>query len=173
MDFSAFRFEKANVDQAQAISDLINLTYRGSAGWTTEAAIIQGDRTNRQEIEIAMQNSGAHFFVVNLPSMLASCIYVAPEKEHAYIGFFSVHPDLQGHGLGKYMLEQAETFASSVMNVHQFVIFVISQRTELIEFYQRRGYYCTGRIEAYPVYLGAPKIAGLTIEYLEKKAMRC
>ncbi|MDV6341517.1 GNAT family N-acetyltransferase [Nitrosomonas sp. Is35] len=173
MDFSALRFEKANVDQAQAISDLINLTYRGNAGWTTEAAIIQGDRTNRQEIETAMQNSGAHFFVINLPSMLASCIYVAREEERAYIGFFSVHPDLQGQGLGKYMLEQAETFASSVMNVHQFVMFVISQRTELVEFYQRRGYYCTGRIETYPAYLGTPKIAGLTIEYLEKKDTRC
>ena len=173
MDFSAFRFEKANADQAQAISDLINLTYRGNAGWTTEAAIIQGDRTNRQEIETAMHNSGAHFFVVNLPFMLASCIYVAPEKDRAYIGFFSVHPDLQGQGLGKYMLEQAETFARSVMHVHQFVMFVISQRTELIQFYQRRGYHCTGRVEAYPAYLGVPKIAGLTIEYLEKKAMRC
>ena len=173
MDFSAFRFEKANANQAQAISDLINLTYRGNAGWTTEAAIIQGDRTNRQEIEAIMRNSDAYFFVVNLPSMLASCIYVAQEKEQACIGFFSVHPDLQGQGLGKYMLEQAETFARGVMHVHQFAMFVISQRTELMEFYQRRGYYCTGRIEAYPAYLGKPKIAGLTIEYLEKKDARC
>lgn len=173
MDFSAFRFEKADVNQAQAISDLINLAYRGNAGWTTEAAIIQGDRTNRQEIETAMHNPGAYFFVVNLPSMLASCIYVVQVKEQAYIGFFSVHPDLQGQGLGKYMLEQAEAFARRVMNVHQFVMFVILQRTELIEFYQRRGYYCTGRIEAYPAYLGEPKIAGLTIEYLKKKDTRC
>ena len=171
MDFSAFHFEKAGIDQAQAISDLINLTYRGNNGWTTEAAIIQGDRTNRQEIETAILNPDANFFVVNLPAMLASCIYVAQEKEHAYIGFFSVHPDLQGQGFGKYMLEQAETFARTNMGAHQFVMFVISQRPELIAFYQRRGYRCTGRTEAYPKSLGVPRISGLTIEYLEKNAV--
>lgn len=168
MDFSAFRFEKANLNQAQAISDLINLTYRGNTGWTTEAAIIQGERTNRQEIETAMMNPSGNFFVVNLPSMLASCIYVAQEKEHAYIGFFSVHPNLQGQGLGKYMLEKAETIACHTMGARKFIMFVISQRLELIAFYQRRGYHCTGRTEAYPSYLGVPKVTGLTIEYLEK-----
>lgn len=168
MNFSAFRFEKAAIDQAQAISDLINLTYRGNSGWTTEAAIIRGDRTNRQEIETAMLNPDAHFFVASLPAMLASCIYVAREKRHAYIGFFSVHPDLQGQGLGKYMLEEAETFARTVFGARRFVMFVISQRPELIAFYQRRGYCCTGRIETYPESLGIPKIAGLTIEYLAK-----
>ncbi|MBS0300427.1 MAG: GNAT family N-acetyltransferase [Proteobacteria bacterium] len=173
MDFSAFRFEKADLGQAQAISDLINLTYRGTTGWTTEAAIIQGDRTNRQEIEAAMLNPGACFFVVNQLSPLAACIYIATKKEQAYLGFFSVHPHLQGQGLGKYMLTQAEMFARNTLGVHKFVLFVISQRPELIAFYQRQGYHRTGRIEAYPSYLGTPKIAGLTIEYLEKNASLC
>lgn len=173
MDFSTLCFEKAGIHQAQAISDLINLTYRGSIDWTTEAAIIQGDRTNRQEIEAAMRNLGGHFFVVNRLSTPAACIYIAAEKEHAYIGFFSVHPNLQGQGFGSYMLEQAKMFARDSLHAHKFVLFVISQRPELIAFYQRRGYRGTGRIEAFPSYLGVPKIAGLTIEYLEKSALLC
>jgi len=173
MDFSTLCFEKAGIHQAQAISDLINLTYRGSIGWTTEAAIIQGDRTNRQEIEAAMLNPGGHFFVVNQLSTPAACIYIASEQEHAYIGFFSVHPSLQGQGFGSYMLEQAEIFARDSLQAHTFVLFVISQRPELIAFYQRRGYRGTGRIEAFPSYLGTPKITGLTIEYLEKNALLC
>ncbi|MBL0011438.1 MAG: GNAT family N-acetyltransferase [Nitrosomonas sp.] len=168
MDFSHFRLEKAGQDQALAIADLVNLTYRGETGWTRETHIIQGDRTNRQEVEIAMSNPDAHFFIVNQPQNMASCIYVAKEKDYGYIGFFSVHPSLQGKGLGKYMLEQAENFALHAMGVHKFVMFVVSQRPELIAFYQRRGYCRTGQVETYPAYLGVPKISGLTIEYLQK-----
>lgn len=170
MDFSDFFLERADNDHAQAICDLVNLTYRGEAGWTTEASIVQGDRTNRNEVEAALSNSNAYFFVTYQAQMLASCIYVAKEDKHAYIGFFSVHPDLQRKGFGKYVLGQAEAFALQNMRVHQFVLFVVSQRPELIAFYERRGYSRTGRIEDYPLHLGigVPKVAGLTIEYLEK-----
>jgi ribosomal protein S18 acetylase RimI-like enzyme len=170
MDFTAFHLEKAGNDQAQAICDLVNLTYRGEAGWTRETHIIGGDRTSRQEVETTLSRPDGHFFVVSQPHALAACIYVAQEKEHAYIGFFSVHPGLQGKGLGTYMLEQTEAFALKNMGINKFVMFVISQRPELIAFYQRRGYCRTGRIEAYPLHLGigVPKIPGLTIEYLEK-----
>lgn len=170
MDFSHFHLEKAGQDQAQAIADLVNLTYRGEAGWTRETHIIQGDRTNRQEVETAMTTPGAQFFIINQPQNLASCIYIAKENDYAYLGFFSVHPSLQGKGLGKYMLEQAEIFALRTLSVHKLVMFVVAQRPELIAFYQRRGYSRTGRIEAYPMHLGigVPKVSGLTIEYLEK-----
>ena len=72
--------------------------------------------------------------------------------------------------LGNYVLEQADNFAFSTLRVRKFVMFVISQRPELIAFYQRRGYSSTGRIETYPLHLGigVPKVSGLTIEYLEK-----
>lgn len=168
MDFSTCRLEKACYHQAQAISDLINQTYRGGIGWTTEAAIIQGDRTDRREIEAALAHPDAFFFVVNQPFMLASCIYVAKENEHAYIGFLSVHPSLQQQGFGKYMLEQAEVFAYHAMQVRRFSMFVVSQRPELIAFYQRRGYRLTGQVDAYPLHLGVPKTSDLTIDYLEK-----
>ncbi|MBY0498965.1 MAG: GNAT family N-acetyltransferase [Nitrosomonas sp.] len=168
MNFSTFRLEKASYHQAQAISDLINQTYRGKVGWTTEAAIIQGDRTDRLEIETAMRHSDAFFFVAYQSFMLVSCIYVAKEKEHAYIGFFSVHPSLQQQGFGKYMLEYAEAFAYNIMQVRKFSMFVVSQRPELIAFYQRRGYRLTGQVEAYPSHLGIPKASNLTIDYLEK-----
>ena len=113
---------------------------------------------------------GAQFFVINQPQNLVSCIYIAKENDYAYLGFFSVHPSLQGKGLGKYMLERAEIFALRVLGVHKLVMFVVAQRPELIAFYQRRGYSRTGRIETYPLHLGigVPKIPGLTIEYLEK-----
>lgn len=170
MRFSNSYIEKARLDQAQAIGDLVNLTYRGEVGWTKETHIIQGYRTTREEIESSLGNPDAHFFVVNHVQLLAACIYVAKEQNSAYIGYFSVHPDLQAQGLGKQVLKQAETYALAHMDINKFVMFVVSQRPELIAFYERRGYRRTGVVEAYPVNLGIgiPKVEGLTIEYLEK-----
>ncbi len=170
MSFSNSRLEKARFDQAQAIGDLINLTYRGEVGWTKETHIVQGYRTTREEIEASLNNPDAHFLVVNHPQPLAACIYVAKEQDSAYIGYFSVHPDLQAKGLGKHVLKQAESYALAHMGINKFVMFVVSQRPELIAFYERRGYRRTGVVEAYPVDLGigVPKVEGLTIEYLEK-----
>ena len=82
--------------------------------------------------------------------------------------FFSVHPDWQKCGLGKYLLGYAETYAQNAMGIRKFIMFVISQRSELIAFYQRRGYRLTGQVKSYPLYLGVPRIDGLTIDYLEK-----
>ena len=127
MDFSVLRLEKARLVQSQDIADLVNLTYRGKTGWTTETHIIQGDRTHRQEIETALSNSCGHFFVIYQAQTLVSCIYVAKEDGHAYIGFFSVHPSWQGKGLGKYVFEQAEVFALKTMGIRKFIMFVVSQ----------------------------------------------
>ena len=45
---------------------------------------------------------------------------------------------------------------------------VVSQRTELIAFYERRGYRRTGQVENLPANIGIPKRINLTIDYLEK-----
>lgn len=168
LDFSTLRFRKADRTYTQAICDLVNLTYRGTTGWTTEATIIQGNRTNPQEIEAALSKSDAQFLIVQQHSQLIACIYIAREHAHAFIGFFSVHPDWQKCGLGKYLLGYAETYAQNAMGIRKFIMFVISQRSELIAFYQRRGYRLTGQVKSYPLYLGVPRIDGLTIDYLEK-----
>ncbi len=170
MNLSNFQLHQADYRDACAIADLVNLTYRGPVGWTRETGIIGGIRTCQDEIEKLMLNPDAHFLVSYWQQRLAACIYVARENEHAYIGFFAVDPDLQKKGLGKQVLSQAEKFASSTMGVCKFIMFVVSQRQELIAFYRRRGYLPTGRIEPYPVHLeiGIPKVSGLTIEYLEK-----
>ena len=170
IDFSEFRLEKAQLNQSREICNLVNLTYRGDIGWTRETQLIQGDRTNHHEIESAISKPDTHFLVVNQQQRLASCIYIAKEKDTAYIGFFSVHPSVQGKGYGKHVLKQAETYAQAKLGINKYIMFVVSQRPELIAFYERRGYTRTGRIETYPLHLGigVPKVSGLTIEYLEK-----
>ena len=169
-NFSEFHLKLANPNQSLEISKLVNLTYRGEIGWTKETHIIKGDRTSHHEIASAISNPNAFFFVVNHQQCLASCIYVAQEKDSAFIGFFSVHPDLQGKGYGKHVLNQAEIFARENLSINKFIMYVVSQRPELIAFYERRGYARTGRVKTFPAHLkmGVPRVSGLTIEYLEK-----
>lgn len=167
---SQFTLATATAEHCPDIRDLVNLTYRGDAGWTRETHIIGGDRTNLDEIADAMARPDARFFVVYLQNRLAACIYLAREPCHAYIGFFSVHPDYQGQGVGNHILQQTESIAKTELETDKIRMFVVSQRPELIAFYQRRGYRQFGDRQAYPLQLkiGVPKVANLTIEYLEK-----
>ncbi len=54
--------------------------------------------------------------------------------------------------------------------VRRLVMAVISNRRELIEFYQRRGYRLTGKTKAFPVNaaLWTPKLENLKLVFLEK-----
>lgn len=170
INFSEFNLEYARQNQCNEISSLVNLTYRGEAGWTKENHIIQGHRTTGEEVASLLTVPDTNFFVIKQRQQLVSCIYVSKVKDSATIGFFSVHPNLQGKGLGKHVLKQAESFALTSLGTKRFEMFVVSQRPELIEFYERRGYVRTGRVEDYPVNsgTGVPRVNGLTIEYLEK-----
>ena len=168
---SQFTLKKAKPAHCPDICNLVNLTYRGETGWTRETHIIGGDRTTLNEVTAAMAKPGARFYVVYQKQLLAACIYLSIEHGHAYIGFFCVHPDFQGRGVGKHILQQTEAIAIQQFATEKIRMFVVSQRPELIAFYQRRGYQHTGGQEPYPLQLkiGVPKIEGLTIEFLEKQ----
>lgn len=169
MDLSHFKLDRADVDQSQAICKLLNSAYRGSSGWTTEKNIISGNRTNHNEIETAIRSTNSYFFVVNQSNQIVSCIHIVKKDDHAQLGFFAVQPSLQGNGLGTYVLEQAEIFARTRLYSKKLRMIVVSQRTELIAFYERRGYQRTGQVEILPASIGIPKQANLTIDYLEKR----
>lgn len=162
-------FQRAELSQAQEICDLVNLAYRGEQGWTNESSIIQGDRTSLEEIALTFVKSNGYFFVVYHLEQLIACVYINQyEKDAAFVGFFSVHPDFQGQGIGKHVLGQVEHFATDQLQVKKLTMFVVSQRAELIAYYCRRGYHLTGEIEICPASLGTPRIFGLTITYLQK-----
>ena len=160
----------AEIEQAEEICNLVNIAYRGDVGWTKETDIVEGDRAEVLEIKSAIQNNSSHLLVATQGSKIISCVCLEKSEGQVYIGLFSVHPKLQGKGVGKSILLQAEKYALSNLHVTKFIMAVVSQRTELISFYERRGYIKTGRVEEYPKNLnvGTPKAEGLTIEYLEK-----
>ena len=84
---------------------------------------------------------------------------------------FVVRPDIQGAGIGKQLLKEAENLARSSWAVSSYVMVVINSRHELIAFYERRGYRRTGELSEFPVNpaLWTPKVDGLKMERMEKR----
>ena len=122
-------------------------------------------------IHSLLMDQSIHFLVAYNLGELLCCICVEHSHQVANIGFFSVSPKLQSIGIGKSVLKQAEAYAVSVLKVNKIAMQVVSQRTELVDFYLRRGYKKTGLVKPYPNHLnsGVPKQKNLTIDYLEKK----
>jgi ribosomal protein S18 acetylase RimI-like enzyme len=82
-----------------------------------------------------------------------------------------VRPNLQGGGIGKAVLNEAERIARDEWKVPAMRMTVIDIRDELIAFYERRGYRRTGIKKPFPYgdeRFGLPKRDDLRFEVLEK-----
>jgi len=167
-----FTLEVAKAEQVEGICNLVNVAYRGKSGWTKETNLVGGDRTNTYEIQGYLSSPNAHLLVASVDGKIVACVCIEKDDDRACIGLLAVHPKLQGDGVGKEILHQAERYASKNLNAKKYIMVVVSQRTELIAYYKRRGYIRTGEIQKYPTNLnvGIPLKNGLTIEYLEKSA---
>ena len=164
--------KEARKENIEKIRDLVNMAYRGETGWTKETDLVGGDRSSSDEVKQYMSDPNAHLLVATESGEIRACICIEKNEDCAYIGFFAVHPSIQGGGVGKEILSQAECYASTKLGAKKYVMVVLSSRNELISYYERRGYKRTGKIKEYPIHLnvGIPLKSGLTIEYLEKNA---
>lgn len=166
------KLEIAKVTDAKEICELLNLAYRGSEGWTTENALIQGDRCSEKNIESEINTPNNYLLVSKINNQIQACILIQRNEKRAYIGSFAVHPKAQNSGYGSKVLDLAEQYAVTNFRAEQFIMVVLSSRIELIKYYERRGYQRNGNIKEYPVHLnvGIPFNIGLTIEELIKSA---
>ncbi len=169
-------FRNAVLNDAEAISTLVNMAYRGDssrAGWTTEADILDGLRTSVYEVERLIASESTIILLCLNDSELCGSICLDRAQSAAHIGMFVVNPTLQANGIGKSLLAAAEKLAQETWAVDKFQMHVITLRHELIAFYERRGYLRTGILSEFPVNpaIWQPKLAGLKLETLEKVAL--
>lgn len=162
--------ETADVEQIVA---LINSAYRGESsrqGWTTEADILAGRRTDVADIMRLLGKDDSMILLCWKATELLGSVHLQKADSHAHIGLLAVKPLQQGLGIGKRLLAEAESMAGLVWGVSKLVMAVIDCRPELIAYYQRRGYQRTGRSEPFPLNpaLWSPKVAGLRLVMLEK-----
>ena len=173
------QFRAAIPDDAGAIARLVNAAYRpaegdnaGKGGWTHESSLVRGNRTSPDQVENLIATS---FVLVGImDATVVACAHIAQEGKEAHIGMLAVAPVLQGTGIGKTLLAQAEAHASTALNAEQLVLIVVSSRSELVDFYLRRGYQRTGAVLAYPVDagVGSPIHGALDLEVLKKSPSR-
>jgi len=102
---------------------------------------------------------------------LLACCHLEKQEDSCYFGMFSVRPTLQGGGIGKRMMNEAERIAREDWRCARMEMTVISVRDELIAWYERRGYRRTGRYKPFPygdARFGLPKRDDLRFELLVK-----
>jgi ribosomal protein S18 acetylase RimI-like enzyme len=90
----------------------------------------------------------------------------------ASLGMFAVRPQLQGSGMGRRVLAEAERFVADGWGAGSVRLEVIDLRTELIEWYRRRGYRPTGERTPFPYgdeRFGVPRRDDLRFAVLEKQ----
>ncbi|MFJ5997775.1 GNAT family N-acetyltransferase [Streptomyces sp. NPDC092370] len=162
----------ADVDELVA---LIESAYRGDdsrAGWTTEADILEGQRTDPEGVLEVVTSPDSRLMTVERDGRIVACCQLQHHGDHAYFGMFAVSPRLQGAGLGKVIIAEAERQARETWGVKEMQMTVISVRADLIAWYERRGYRRTGRMTPFPYgdeRFGVPRRDDLEFELLVKE----
>jgi ribosomal protein S18 acetylase RimI-like enzyme len=182
MTSNELTFRAATTADIPAIIALVESAYRGDAsrvGWTTEADFLDGRRTGADEIQIMLAREQSLLLLAERRSPIAgqaaellACAHVAIEDGAGYFGMFSVSPSLQGSGIGKAVLAEAERIVCEHWHCPTMRMTVIDIRDELIAYYVRRGYRRTGIKKPFPygdARFGLPKRDDLRFEVLENQ----
>ncbi|RUR01874.1 GNAT family N-acetyltransferase [Labedella endophytica] len=146
-------FRTATNDDVDAIVTLVGHAYRGTgseSGWTTEAHLFEGPRTDPDDIGAILATPANTLTVAVDGGEVVGCCMVSDRGRTAYFGLFAVSPSAQGSGLGKALLAEAERIAHDRLGAERMIMTVVSVRAELIAWYERRGYRRTGEIVPFP-----------------------
>ena len=161
------RFEKAIPEDKASLVRLVNSGYRGDEsrkGWTTEADLLEGIRTDESSMLAMIRKEHVVILkAIDEQDELVGCVYLEQQHKSLYLGMLTVSPTLQGAGIGKQLLSAAEKLAVEYQ-CERIIMTVISERTELIDWYKRRGYKDTGVRKPFP--MTDPKF-GLPRKFLE------
>jgi ribosomal protein S18 acetylase RimI-like enzyme len=167
-------FRAATPADVDTIVALVESAYRGDssrAGWTTEADFLDGRRTGSDDVLAQIARPQSVVLLAERDGELLACAHVAVEDGAGYFGMFSVVPGLQGGGIGKQVLAEAERIAREDFGQSAMQMTVIDIRDELIAYYERRGYRRTGVFKPFPygdARFGLPRRDDLRFEVLEK-----
>lgn len=167
-------FRDAGMADVAAVVALVESAYRGDSGrrgWTTESDLLDGQRVDTAGVEAIISKQGSRVLLGESGGKLLVCCHIEKQDESCYFGMFAVDPTLQGGGVGKRTLVEAERVARDAWKCTRMEMTVISVRDELIAWYERRGYRRTGKFKPFPYgdeRFGIPKRDDLRFEMLEK-----
>ncbi|MPY41713.1 GNAT family N-acetyltransferase [Streptomyces phyllanthi] len=168
-------FREATDADVDTLVALVESAYRGDSsrtGWTTEADILDGQRTDPEGVLAVIKAPDSRLLTVERDGTVVACCQLEHRGDHAYFGMFAVSPRLQGTGLGKVIIAEAERAVREEWGAREMHMTVISVRNDLIAWYERRGYRRTGRMTPFPYgdeRFGIPRRDDLRFELLVKE----
>lgn len=167
-------YRAAAAADVPAVVALVESAYRGESGlrgWTTETHLLDGQRTDAQNVSELIEKPDSRVLLMERDGALVACCHIERQGDVGYFGMFAVNPELQAAGLGRTLLAEAERVARETWQVAAMRMTVIEQRAELIAWYERRGYRRTGETGAFPYgqpRFGIPRRDDLRFIYLSK-----
>lgn len=178
----AITLRAAREADVRALVELVQRAYRGEGGWTTEAHLVDGQRTDESEVRAMLTDPAVTLLVAEdspehaadaEPSALLGCCYTHRESPdetgtvRAELGLFAVDPGAQGRGLGGRLLEaQASHLATEGVDV--LMIRVLQSRPELHAWYERHGFTATGHSVPFAGNVDWLKVEGLGMDVMER-----
>lgn len=138
---------RAIPEDANELSVLVNAAYRGDSGrqgWTTEADLIDGTRTDAELLKAVIEKPGSMILKYVDNDSIIGCVELRKEGDKLYLGMLTVNPTVQGKGIGKALLNASEQEASR-LRCKAIFMNVLTVRKELIDWYIRHGYHDTGK----------------------------
>ncbi|CAN5690002.1 GNAT family N-acetyltransferase [soil metagenome] len=160
------------------IHELVNSAYRGESskkGWTTEADILGGQRIDPEALRTILADSSKTILcLIETPNKIIGTVCLERFEDErgvgVYLGMLTIEPTAQTAGLGKRLMQACEEFAKR-WGGRRITLGVINVRTELMEWYERRGFVKSGLIEPFPygdARFGEPKRPDLNFVMFEK-----
>jgi GNAT superfamily N-acetyltransferase len=168
-------FRPATAADVPALHTLVHGAYRGESarrGWTHEADLLDGNRIDRATLAAVVADRSQTVLLAERGDRLVGCVQVTDRgRGLAYLGMLTVDPAVQGGGLGRALIAAAEAEARARFRARKMEMTVIVQRSELIEWYGRRGYRPTGETRPFPATdprFGLPKRDDLAFAVLTR-----
>ena len=134
-----------------ALHALVYSAYRGDTarqGWTHEADLLGGQRTDVQALAETLGDPGQVLLVADEGDVLVGTVTIAI-GDPAYLGMLAVDPLRQAGGLGRQLVNAAEQAARNA-GATAIEMTVIGARPELAAWYERLGYARTGEVRPFP-----------------------
>jgi GNAT superfamily N-acetyltransferase len=160
--------EPATAADIPLLAELVNEAYRGKngqMGWTSELAYMDGPRTDEAMLHELLRRPRSVLLKAHTGEAPAGCVFLEVEGGELHLSLLTVQPGLQTAGIGKQLLQAAETWAQQ-QRCTTIWITVVHIRAELIAWYERRGFVHTGRSFPFPEQFGTPKVP---VHFIEMK----
>ncbi|WP_336971769.1 GNAT family N-acetyltransferase [Sphingobium aromaticiconvertens] len=151
----------ATATDIPALHPVIEGAYRGDSartGWTFESDILHGPpRTDPARLAAILNSPDDRLLIALEDDKPIGCVQITDcGGGTAYLGLLCIAPLRQAGGLGRQLIDAAEALARDDFATTTMEMTVIDRRTELISYYERRGYTLTGEARPFPIPFDPP-----------------